>query len=417
MVWAGLSAGCSSVAHAQKPQSAASAPNPAIPPNADYTVATVSAGRITRHLRVEGMTQAVHDQTIRIPRIRGGGYSLVLVSIVPSGTMVQKGEVMATFDDTVEVQTELAAKASYDGFVHQVANQKAVNIANLAQRAATLKQAETALGTAKLELEKGPILDKITAGIDQVDVTMDTADVASIEKQNALQNQADAAQLQVLELQRDQQEVNWERAESNVQALTIRAPISGMVGLVPVFQADGMAPAQPGEQLHSGQAMIRIFDPTNMEVDAQINEADDATLTPGMKGTLSLDAYPGISLPVHLLTASPVAVAAGGFGNPVRTFSALFHVDASNSKLLPDLSAAIDLTIASPQPELLVPRASVHFAQNQPFVTKLAADGKWVHQNVVLGNFDSQQVAIVHGLLSGDQVQVPAEIIGEGEPE
>lgn len=412
--WVVLSAGCSSVASAQKTGNSQAAKAPATG-NLSYSTATVASGHLTRDLRVGGTTQAMHDVTIRIPHIRGGFHSLVLVDIVQSGAHVNKGDVLATFDDTDEVQTELTAKAAYDGLVHQVANQKAVNQANAEQRTAALKQAQTALGTAQLELTKGPILSAITAGIDKLNVEDAQADVASIQQQNALSARADAAQLRVLELQRDQQKVNYDRAVSNVEAMTIRAPISGMVGLVPVFTSEGMAPAQPGDQLHSGQAMLRIFDPANMEVNVQMNEADDAHLTAGLKGTLHLDAYPGVVLPVHFVSSSPVAVAAGGFGNPVRTFSALFHVDAPNPKLLPDLSAAIDLQITSQNPELLVPRRAVHFVNQQPFVTVLAADGRWQAQRVELGNFDNQQVEILNGLKAGDQVRVPTAFAGEGE--
>lgn len=407
-VGAFVSTGCGRTATAQQ----ASSPTAQSAP--DYSVATVAAGHLTRALRIGGTTAAVRDYTVRIPAIRGQGHTLVLVSIVDSGAEVKKGDVLATFDATTEIQNALNAKASYDGLVHQVANQEAVNKANAAQRASALKQAETNLGTAGLELTKGPILSSIQKQTNQIQVDAAKAQIASLKQQDALMARADAAQLRVLELQRDQQKVNWDRAESNVQAMTMRAPIAGMVGLVPVRRSDGMGPAQPGDQLHSGQSLVRIFDPKDMEVTGMINEADDANLTPGLKGTLRLDAYPGVVLPVHFVSASPVAVASGGFGNPVRTFSATFHVDKADKQLLPDLSAAIDLNITSPQPELLVPRRAVHFKQQRAYVTKLGADGKWLQQTVTLGNFDDQQVEIVAGLKSGDRVQVPVGMMGEG---
>ncbi|MGH9413483.1 MAG: efflux RND transporter periplasmic adaptor subunit [Terriglobales bacterium] len=412
-----LNAGCGSNATAQQTASSqkavtATPNNPAI---ADYSTATVASGMLTRDLRVSGTTQAVSSQVIRVPRIRGAGFSKVLVTIVQSGTTVKKGEVLATFDDTSELQAALDDKATYEGLLHQVANQAAVNQASAAKRAATLKQAETNLSTAELNLSEGPVLTAIQRKSDQIDVINAKDDIASIKKQNAFTDKQDAAQLQILKLQSDQAKVNWERDLSNIQALTMRAPISGMVGLVPVRVSDGMAPAEPGDQLFSGEEVLRIFDPSNMEVNAQVNEADDAKLTPGLKGTLTLDAYPGITLPVHLLTASPVAIAAGGMGNTVRTFSVLFHIDGANSKLLPDLSAAIDLKITSPQAQLLVPRRSVHFDRSQPYVIVQAADGQWKQQKVELGNFDNQQVQIIAGLKAGQHVQVPAGIAGEGE--
>jgi hypothetical protein len=110
-----------------------------------------------------------------------------------------------------------------------------------------------------------------------------------------------------------------------------------------------------------------------------------------------------------------VAVASGGFGSPIRTFAARFHVDKQDARLLPDLSAAIDLEVQSAAPELLVPRHAVHFTSSQPFVTKRNSSGQWVEQPVELGNFDDQQVEILRGLKTGDQVKVPQRVVGEGQ--
>ncbi|HUX68226.1 MAG TPA: HlyD family efflux transporter periplasmic adaptor subunit [Terriglobales bacterium] len=367
-------------------------------------VATVARGRLTRLLRVGGTTAAVHAFTLRIPQIPGQSSQFVLVSIVANGVEVKQGEVLAQFDATAEIQNALDAKAKYDDLRHQVQDTRAQNQANAEQRASDLQQAEADLGKAQLELKKAPILSAIDAQTDRLNLEDAAAHIASLKKENALKAEADGAGLRGLELKRDQQQVEWERAQSTVAKLTLRAPLAGMVGLVPVYRANSEGPAQPGDQLYSGSPLLRIFDPSDMEVDGQINEADSATLTPGLKGVLHLDAYPRLRLAVHFLAASPVAVA-GGFGVPIRTFAATFQVDQRDARLLPDLSAAVDLEITSPQPQLLVPRAAVHFVASQPYVSVRGANGQWREQAVELGNFDDQQVAIVGGLRAGERVR------------
>ncbi|HVA62343.1 MAG TPA: HlyD family efflux transporter periplasmic adaptor subunit [Terriglobales bacterium] len=367
------------------------------------TVATASLGRLTRLLRVGGTTTAVHAFTIRIPQIPGQSSQFVLVGLVANGAQVKKGEVLAQFDATAEVQNALDAKAKYDDLRHQVDDTTAQNKANAEQRASDLQQAEADLGKAELELKKAPILSAIEAQTDRLNVEDAKAHIASLERENAFKAKADAAGLRVLELKRDQQQVEWERAQSTVEKLTLRAPLAGMVGLVPVFHANTIGPAQPGDQLYSGSALLRIFDPGDMNVAGQINEADSATLAPGLEGVLHLDAYPKLRLAVHFLAANPVAVA-GGFGVPTRTFAATFHVEQSDPRLLPDLSAAVDLKVTSPQPQLLVPRPAVHFVRGQPYVSVRGANGQWREQAVELGNFDDQQVAILGGLRAGQQV-------------
>lgn len=375
-----------------------------------YSVAAAGLGRLSRSLRVAGTTQAVSSYTIRIPQVRGNGSQFTLVSIVDNGAMVQKGQVLAQFDATDAEQNALNVKATYDGLVHQVADTKAQDLANAETRASNLQQAETTLGTARLELKKAPILSQIDAQTDRINVEDATDLVASLKIQNADQARADAAGLRVLELQRDQQKIEYERAQGTVEDLTIKAPLSGMVALVPIFRSDSEGPAQPGDQLHRGQELLRIFDPGAMEVIAQINEADGATLSPGLKGILHLDAYPGTSLPVHFVSSSPVAVPAGFF-SPIRSFSATFLVDAHDPRVLPDLSGAIALQLTTAS-ALLVPRAAVHFTGDQAFVTRRAANGAWIEAPVELGSFDAQQVEILSGLKAGDQVRVPESEVG-----
>lgn len=376
-------------------------------------VVTVGMGRLTRSLRVGGTTVAVHSFTMRIPQIAGQSNQFVLVSIIANGARVKAGDLLAQFDATTEIQNALNAKASYDDFRHQVEDSQAQDRANAEQRTSDLQQAESDLATAQLELKKAPILSALDAQTDQLNLEDAEAHVADLKREDAFNDKADAAGLRVLELKRDQQQVEMERAEAAVQSLTLRAPLAGMVGLMPVFHQNSESPAQPGDQLYSGMALLRIFDPGEMDVAGQINEADSATLTPGLKGLLHVDAYPDMHLAVHFIGASPIAVASG-FDTPLRTFSAEFHVDQPDPRLLPDLSAAVDLQVQSPQPEPLVPREAVHFVGPQPFVTKRAADGRWVEQAVELGGFNQQQVAILSGLKPGDQVQV-ADTAGAAE--
>jgi hypothetical protein len=51
------------------------------------------------------------------------------------------------------------------------------------------------------------------------------------------------------------------------------------------------------------------------------------------------DAYPDVVLPAHFEAASPMAAAA--LGSPIKTFTAVFKLDKTDPRLMPDLSAAV----------------------------------------------------------------------------
>jgi HlyD family secretion protein len=65
-------------------------------------------------------------------------------------------------------------------------------------------------------------------------------------------------------------------------------------------------------------------------------------LVVGRPARITLDAYPDRSYAGRLRQVSPIA-ARGAFSPKVRTFTAIFDIDAQHAEIAPDLSAAVDL--------------------------------------------------------------------------
>ena len=158
-------------------------------------------------------------------------------------------------------------------------------------------------------------------------------------KSNALHDTSDAAALRIVELQRDRQKVAMDRAQTNIERLRISATLPGMVAHQNVFRGNTNGHAQEGDQLWAGQSVANIFNPTEMLVRCMVGEPDGTALTPGMHVKIYLDAYPDVALPGHFEAASPMASSA--LGSPIKTFSAVFKLDNTDPRLLPDLSAAV----------------------------------------------------------------------------
>jgi multidrug resistance efflux pump len=136
-----------------------------------------------------------------------------------------------------------------------------------------------------------------------------------------------------------------DRAQTNLDKMTLKAPLAGMIAQLNVFRTNTMGHAQEGDQLFRGQPLVSIFDPTEMQVRCQVGEPDTVALAPNARGMVYLDAYPEVALPAHLELASPVA--ASSWGSPIKTFSAVFRVDKTDPHLLPDLSAAVVIQLAA----------------------------------------------------------------------
>jgi len=292
-------------------------------------------------VRLSGTVQAVHFLTVQVPEIMGQGGRLTLTWLIANGARVKKGEVLAQFDRTQELDNARDARAKFDDLSHQVDQRKAQNRADAAKRAADLEGAQADLAKAQIELRKGPLLAEIDRLKDEVTAQAAREHVASLKKSDAFHDQSDAAAVRILELQRDRQKVALDRALSNAERLEVRATLDGMVALENVWRNGTMGKAQEGDQLWSGQPLIQVFDPSVMEVNARVGEPDVTALSPGCRATVLLDAYPNLSFQAHMVSASPAASTA--LGSPIRTFSAIFLLDESDPHLLPDLSAAVIL--------------------------------------------------------------------------
>lgn len=298
-----------------------------------------SGAAVKREIRLTGLIEAVHSSKILVPQIFGPGGAMTLTHLIPSGSTVKEGDLIATFDATTQIDQARDAQAKYDDLTHQVEQKRAQNAADAAKRAADLKQAEGDLGKAELELKKGPTLPEIDRLKDEDKLDIARKHVASLKKSNGAHDRSDAAALRILELQRDRQKVNLERTQANIQKLEIHTTQAGMVAIQDVYRANSRGKPQEGDQLWPRQTLASIFDPSVMAVRCTVGEPDGVALTANAAATVYLDAYPDLALPGHVEFVSPVASSA--LGSPIKNFTALVRLDKTDPRIMPDLSAAV----------------------------------------------------------------------------
>ena len=297
-----------------------------VPPRGVRTIGTIAAQRIT---------------LVQVPRISGQGGTMTLVRLVPNGSVVHVGDLVAEFDSTAQIKAQRDAQAKFDDLSHQVEQKMAEDRSNAAKRVSDLAQATADLEKAKLEIRKGPIL----SDLDQLQNAEKLRDadehVKSLGRSSQFHDVAERADVGVLVLQRDRQKLTLAQLQRDLDKLTVKAPIDGMVSLDNVWKNNSMGHAQEGDQLYAGNPLLRIFDPTSMVLQLSVNEADGAVLVPGSTAVVHLDAYPSLAFTARFDSASPVAASA--VSSPLKTFAARYLLDSKDPHLLPDLSAAADI--------------------------------------------------------------------------
>lgn len=292
-----------------------------------------------------GLVRAVRVFVIQTPQVaqvaQSGpmGNRLTLVALAPNGASVQRGNSLAEFDNTRQIEETLEVEAKYEDLGHQVKQKAAQNRSDAEKRLLELKEAEAELDKALIQLKKGPVLADVERVKNEIKAESARAKVESLKKSHASRLRAEAAALRILELQQERQKVALERSRSNADKLIVKAPLGGMVALENIWKGGTMGHPREGDTLWPGQPLMKIFDPSEMVVDAQVGEPDNARMTPGTRARVELDAYPGAAFDAVLETSSPVATTA--LGSPVKNFRARFRLQGRDPRLLPDLSAAV----------------------------------------------------------------------------
>lgn len=163
-----------------------------------------------------------------------------------------------------------------------------------------------------------------------------------------------------------------------------------------------MGTVQTGDQVRPGIPFMAVVDPSQMEVRVELNQVDILRVHPGQHAKMHLDAYPGLELAATLEDLSPLGHP-GQFTEAVRTFAARFSIQGSDPRLLPDLSAALDLDLSSEERVLVVPRQCVKFESGNSYVW-VKTSGSFEKRQVKTGPSSDAEVVVLSGLQEGEVV-------------
>lgn len=365
----------------------------------------VERGEFIRSIRLTGTMEAVKSYNVSAPRIRGAsGSTLMLTQLDTAGTKVAKGNVVAEFDPQVEMQNYLTAQAAYQGLEDQIVAKRADAAAARAADDTSMTQAIDAVKKAQLEILKDPILSPNDVKTNQLNLEEAEANLKQFKLTYALKRQSEQADIRDFEMQAEMKRLDMVQAQQNQKLMVVRAPADGIVVINTTWKGNGMGPFEVGDTPRPGQAFMRIVNPSQMQADIDLNQLDYPFVRAGEPVVIHLDAYPEAAFNGEIETVSPIANASD-FSNNVRTLSAVASVDGSDPRLMPDLSAAVDVETARRQDALLIPRSAVIPDGGKSFVLLKSGSG-FKRREVTLGAVNDTQAVVDAGLRVGDFVKM-----------
>jgi multidrug resistance efflux pump len=293
-------------------------------------------------LRMHGLVEAVQFFNLIAPT--GAQGRLTIVRLAAKGTTVHKGDIVVEFDRQQPLREAIDKQAEWKQLEEDIRKKEAEMRLQAATDDTSIKIAENDLALARLETTKNDVLPRIDAEKNTLALQAAEAKLPSLRRSIALKRKAAEAELEILRVKRDRAARVRDRAQATADALLVRTPIDGLVVPRPTWKNGTMADVEEGDEVWPGFGLLDIVGPGPMRVRVKVNQVDLHRLQLGMPARVTLDAYPAKSYPARLAQIAPIATS-GFYSQKVRTFAALFAIEAEGAELAPDLSAAVDLTV------------------------------------------------------------------------
>ncbi|MGA8150907.1 MAG: efflux RND transporter periplasmic adaptor subunit [Terriglobales bacterium] len=297
-------------------------------------------------LRLKGTTEAVQSRAILAPLLAGQQVAtLTITRLAASGSRVKRGDPIAEFDRQAQTRDFLDKQADYAKLADQVLEEQAKENAARAKDETELKQAEDNLRKTELEMQKVEILSEIDTEKAQENLDEARATLQQLQETFELKRKAAAAAISILEIQRDRTRQSMLHAQANADLMQIHSPLDGVVVLNTIWKQGKMGEVQEGDQLRPGVSFMQVVDPSIMQVSVAANQEDFFSLHVGQTARVHLDAYPELVFPAKLEEIAPLG-RSGDFSNKLHSFGVVFSIQGNDARLMPDLSAAVDVDVS-----------------------------------------------------------------------
>jgi multidrug efflux pump subunit AcrA (membrane-fusion protein) len=300
----------------------------------------------TQVLRLKGTTEAVQSRAILAPLLAGQQVpTLTIIRLTPAGTRVKQGDLLVEFDRQAQMRDFIDKQAEYAKLVDQVAEEQAKESAARAKDETELKAAEDNLRKTELEMQKAEIVSRIDAEKNQENLDEAKATYEQLRETFDLKRKAAEAAVRILEIQRDRTQQTMLHAQANADLMQIHSPLDGVVVLNTIWKQGTMGEVQEGDQVRPGVPFMQVVNPANMQVRVMANQQDFPSLQVGQTAKVRLDAYPDLVFAAKLDQLAPIGEG-GSFSNKLRAFVVIVAIEGNDPKLMPDLSAAVDVEVA-----------------------------------------------------------------------
>ncbi len=375
------------------------------------TTAIVGQGNMEITVTGPGRVRAANAVTIDVPgKVRG---ELQLIYLVPEGTVVQAGDIIAQLDTVTAVQrleNELDQLETSEASFEQLLEDQTNLILDLENnvRSAELSYAQRELQLSNLEFSSELEQRQGELDLENARISRDEAK-RKLEAQKII-NEAELIQRRIgLEGQRD----DVEETRQELEALTLYAPISGLVIYAEQGRWSERTKVHEGDNVRRGQDLVELPDLSLLFVEIRINELDAERVQLGQRALVRFGAFPRLVLEGRVTDLSTLAQETQDGGN-VKVFPAVLTLEETDPRIRPGMTASADIVVEELQNCVYIPLSAVGVINQRTYVKLVGIEDP---VEVILGSRNESEAQVLEGLEVGEEVELgwlrdPGAVLG-----
>jgi len=401
----------------------------------DELTARVTRGTLRVHLSESGVMRPSQSITYRSPL---SGRDTEIVFLVPEGTLVQKGDLLARLDTTdrereLERAIQSFRQAKVDETIAHLdwqdadANAKALGEGRAAlsadEQRLRLRLADKRVERLEAELESlQPLLDKGFITKEELDRVAFELEQATVEagiarrKTEVYVGSTQPREAQRAERVLAQREAQLENARTKldaaksqvswlnetIQRCRIYARQPGLVIYERYLAASPRRKIRLGDRVTSSQGLVTIPEVQRMVVETSVREGDLHRIAAGQLAEIRLDAFPDARLTGTVQRIGAV----GDSGTTLfdeKRFDVLVDVDPADFELRPEMTARVDILVEE-LPNVLLAPVNALFERDGHIVAHVLTGWGVETRTVELGASNNVYVEVRSGLDDGDRL-------------
>jgi RND family efflux transporter MFP subunit len=370
--------------------------------------AEVTRGEFDDYVKIRGEVKAKRSLTIYAPHIRGGVGDPQILKMAKTGAVLKKGDVAVEFDTAKLRETLQQKRSDVKQAEAEIEQGRAEAKLQEEQDLTDLEKARYDVQRAKLDVSKAEILSKIDGEKNKLLLADAEQHLKEEEEKLASDHAKAAADNDGKKQKREKALHDAQMAEQDIASLTLRAPVDGLVTILPNWRAGGWfsesaPPFKEGDRAWQGARIAEFPDISTLRVSGRVEEADRGRVKEGQSVIVRVDAVPDKEFPAHVVEISSLAkIDFSGWPFP-RNFDVSAQVDRPDGRVRPGMSATARVSVEKLPACILIPPQAA-FQKYGKALAYVLSGSSFQERDILVAKRSETQVVVTRGLKPGERV-------------